>query len=88
MRAHRTDGLSLTFALIFFAVLALWAADALGGGVLPSAGWILAGTLITVGVVGLIGTWRAGAAPKPDQEVGPREDLTSDSASSPFGDKG
>ena len=60
MRAHRTDGVSLTFALIFFGVVAAWLVSTVAGVELPQAGWLIATALIFFGVVGLVGTWRIG----------------------------
>jgi hypothetical protein len=53
------DGVSFTFALIFFVVLGLWLVNAVAGFALPEAGWLAAVALIVFGVFGLVGSWRA-----------------------------
>lgn len=58
MRPHRTDMVSLTFALVFFGVVAVWFATTIADVQLPRAGWIVAVALIFFGIVGLVGTWR------------------------------
>lgn len=60
MRAHRTDPVSLTFALIFLAVAAWWLVAELVGLAVPEAGWFVAGMLILVGILGLLGAMRSG----------------------------
>lgn len=59
MKAHRTDGVSLTFALIFLALAAWWLLAQLLNLALPAVGWIVALALILVGGLGLIGALRA-----------------------------
>lgn len=60
MKPHRIDGVSLTFAVLFFGVVTLWLfTQVLGVGV-PKAGWFVAGALIVFGVLGLIGTLNTG----------------------------
>lgn len=59
MKAHRTDGVSLTFALIFLAVLAWWLFAQFNRLTLPAVGWLLASALIAIGVLGLVGALRA-----------------------------
>jgi hypothetical protein len=72
MRAHRTDPVSLTFALIFLAVAAWWLVVQIAGLTVPDVGWFVAGLLIVAGVLGLLGALRAGrsaaasATPAPD----------------------
>ncbi|GAA2708522.1 hypothetical protein GCM10010429_21800 [Micromonospora olivasterospora] len=60
MKAHRTDLVSLVFALLFLGLAAWWLAAQLLGLALPPVGWFLAGGLILVGVLGLVGALRAG----------------------------
>ena len=62
MKAHRTDGVSLTFGLIFLAITAWWLVAQLLDLSLPDIGWILAGALILIGVLGLLGALRSGRA--------------------------
>jgi hypothetical protein len=77
MRAHRTDPVSLTFALIFLAIVAWWLVVQIAGLTVPDVGWFVAGLLIVAGVLGLLGALRAGrspaapvtAAPDPAQTV-------------------
>jgi hypothetical protein len=70
MKAHRMDGVSLTFGLIFLMIPLWWAASQVIDLELPAVGWIVAGGLIFFGVVGLLGAIRSGrrevpAAPVP-----------------------
>ncbi|MFS8477665.1 MAG: hypothetical protein FWJ93_01595 [Micromonosporaceae bacterium] len=58
MKAHRTDGLSLTFGLIFLAIVAWWLVAEFIDLSLPNAGWFVAGTLILLGLLGLVGALR------------------------------
>ncbi|MEQ4302861.1 hypothetical protein ABNF97_15940 [Plantactinospora sp. B6F1] len=59
MKAHRTDGVSLTFALIFLGITAWWLFAQLTRLTLPAIGWLVAAGLIGVGALGLIGALRA-----------------------------
>lgn len=68
MKPHRTDGVSLTFALIFFGLTGWWLIAQLLDLALPAVGWILAGGLILIGVFGLIGALRSGrSTPAPTE---------------------
>ncbi|MGX6602756.1 hypothetical protein ACWKSP_11540 [Micromonosporaceae bacterium Da 78-11] len=60
MRPHRTDGVSLSFGLIFLAVALWWAVSEVMTVHLPALGWIIAGGLIMFGVIGLLGAIRGG----------------------------
>jgi hypothetical protein len=60
MRPHRTDGVSLSFGLIFLLVAAWWAAAQVVTLRLPALGWLIAGMLILFGTVGLLGAIRSG----------------------------
>ncbi|GID96712.1 hypothetical protein ACFQFC_19770 [Amorphoplanes digitatis] len=60
MRPHRTDGISLSFGLIFLLVAAWWAITRVTSVQLPAAGWLVAGGLILFGVLGLLGAIRSG----------------------------
>lgn len=80
MKPHRTDGVSLTFSLIFLAIFAWWLVSRLVHLSLPVVGWFVAGTLILLGVLGLIGALRSGrgepatepaAAPQPEPALAP-----------------
>jgi hypothetical protein len=59
MRPHHTDGVSLTFGLIFLAILAAWLFGSVAHVSLPNPGWFLAGALIIFGLLGLIGMLRS-----------------------------
>ncbi|MEO3775902.1 hypothetical protein ABGB16_03410 [Micromonospora sp. B11E3] len=60
MKAHRTDLVSLVFALLFLGLAAWWLSAQLLGLALPPVGWFLAGGLILIGMLGLVGALRAG----------------------------
>ena len=60
MRPHRTDGISLSFGLIFLLVAVCWATAQVTTVRLPAAGWLVAGALILFGVIGLLGAIRSG----------------------------
>jgi hypothetical protein len=60
MRPHRTDGVSLSFGLIFLAVVALWATTRIVRIDLSAVGWLVAGGLLVFGVIGLLGALRSG----------------------------
>jgi hypothetical protein len=60
MKPHRTDGVSLTFALLLFAVVGGWLLKSVSDVSLPGIGWMFAGALIFFGVLGLLGTRRSG----------------------------
>ena len=68
MRAHRTDLVSFAFGLLFLAFAAWWLLAQVLGLVLPPVGWFLAGGLILIGLLGLLGALRSGKqAGKPAQ---------------------
>jgi hypothetical protein len=60
MRPHRTDGVSLSFGLLFLFVAVWWAASQVMTVRLPAAGWLVAGGLILFGAIGLLGAIRSG----------------------------
>lgn len=60
MKAHRTDIVSFAFGLIFVGLAAWWLLAQLLGLALPPVGWFLAGALIVIGVLGLVGALRSG----------------------------
>jgi len=60
MRPHRTDGVSFSFGLIFLLVALWWAVSRVVNVHLPAVGWLVAGGLITFGVIGLFGAIRSG----------------------------
>lgn len=59
MRPHRTDGVSLGFGLIFLLIALWWGLSRVVTLALPALGWLIAGTLILFGVVGLMGAIRS-----------------------------
>jgi hypothetical protein len=68
MRPHRTDGVSLSFGVLFLLVVAWWAVSRVVTVHLPAVGWLVAGGLIVFGVIGLLGALRSArqpAAPAP-----------------------
>ena len=64
MRPHRTDGISLSFGLIFLLVAVWWATAQVVTIHLPAAGWLVAGGLIMFGAIGLLGAIRSGRRPE------------------------
>nr|WP_296065548.1 phage holin family protein [uncultured Actinoplanes sp.] len=76
MKPHRTDGVSLSFGVLFLLVAIWWAVSRVVTIHLPAAGWIVAGGLIVFGVIGLLGAIRTGrrsaepvtAPPVPEQK--------------------
>ena len=60
MKPHRTDGVSLSFGLLFLAVALWWAVAQVVTLRLPAVGWLVAGVLILFGAVGLLGAIRSG----------------------------
>jgi hypothetical protein len=62
MKAHRTDGLSLTFGLLFAAFVVWWLVLGRVDVKLPALGWLVAGALILFGLLGLLGALRANRA--------------------------
>ena len=70
MRPHRTDGVSLSFGILFLLVVAWWAVSRVVTLHLPAMGWLVAGGLIVFGVIGLLGALRS-ARSAPDPAPGP-----------------
>ena len=60
MKPHRTDGVSLSFGLIFLLIALWWAVSRVVNVHLPAIGWLVAGALIVFGVIGLLGAIRSG----------------------------
>ncbi|GAB3508490.1 hypothetical protein [Phytohabitans suffuscus] len=73
MKPHRTDSVSLTFALLFLAIGAWWFIAQLLSLSLPAVGWFVAGALIFLGALGLMGALRSGRGdpPPPPAEPAP-----------------
>jgi len=69
MRRHRTDGVSLSFGVIFLMVALWWAVAQVVHLRLPALGWLVAGALILFGVIGLLGAIRSGRRTEGGQPV-------------------
>ncbi|MEU4379578.1 hypothetical protein AB0F80_08600 [Micromonospora echinofusca] len=84
MKAHRTDIVSFAFGLIFLGLAAWWLLAQLLGLALPAVGWFLAGALILIGLLGLVGALRSG---RPPDTAPPRDAAPDDGpgASEPVG---
>ncbi len=75
MRVHRTDLVSFAFGLLFLAFAAWWLLAQMLGLVLPPVGWFLAGGLILIGGLGLVGALRSSryaAAPETPESTTPQ----------------
>jgi hypothetical protein len=59
MKPHRTDLLSLTFAVIFLAIFGWWVFAQVVNVDVPAPGWWVAFGLILLGLLGLIGAIRS-----------------------------
>jgi len=66
MKPHRTDGLSLTFGLIFLGIVIVWLFNQ-AVEVDLNAGWIVAVGLIIFGLLGLLGALRSDKTDKYDK---------------------
>ena len=60
MKPHRTDGISLSFGLVFVLIAIWWAITQVVNVHLPAVGWMVAGALILFGAIGLLGAIRSG----------------------------
>ncbi|NIL56571.1 hypothetical protein [Salinispora arenicola] len=65
MKAHRTDPVSLSFGLLFVVLAAWWLVARLLGLALPPVGWFVAGALLLIGILGLVGALRASRTANP-----------------------
>jgi len=59
MKAHRTDAVSLVFAMIFLAIFGWWVFAQVVNVNVPAAGWWVAFGLILLGLLGLVGAVRS-----------------------------
>ena len=59
MKRHDIDLLSLTFGLVFTAVVGWWLLAKWASGAVPGAGWFIAAALIVFGTVGILTTVRS-----------------------------
>ena len=75
MKAHRTDGVSLSFAIIFLAIVGWWLLAQVVDLDLPAVGWFVAGALILLGVLGLLR--RAARGPAAGRRRAPVEPVRS-----------
>jgi hypothetical protein len=75
MKPHRTDPLSLTFGLIFLGVVLWWGLGRRLDVHLPRLGWIVAGTLIVLGIVGLARALRSDRQPSQQNESDPYDPI-------------
>ncbi|MCZ7427327.1 hypothetical protein O7607_16445 [Micromonospora sp. WMMA1949] len=64
MKAHRTDIVSFAFGLVFLGLSVWWLLARILGLSVPPVGWFLAGGLVLIGLLGLIGALRSGRAPE------------------------
>lgn len=71
MKPHRTDGVSLSFGIIFLLIALWWAVSRVVTLHLPAVGWMVAGGLIVFGVIGLLGAIRSGRRPVPPPQPEP-----------------
>jgi hypothetical protein len=62
MKSHRTDGVSLTFGVVFLIMAGWYLAARLVDLDLPMMGWAVAGGLIVLGLIGLAGALRSSRA--------------------------
>jgi hypothetical protein len=69
MKPHRTDGVSLSFGVIFLLVALWWAISRVVNIHLPAVSWLVAGALILFGVIGLLGAIRSGRRPAEREPV-------------------
>ena len=69
MKPHRTDGVSLSFGLIFLAIVLWWAVAQVVPVRLPALGWLVAAGLILFGAIGLLGAIRSGRRNQVPAEV-------------------
>lgn len=69
MKSHRTDGISLTFGVVFLLIVAWYVAARLVDLDLPLMGWSVAGGLIVLGLLGLVGALRSGRAGVDDRQA-------------------
>ncbi|MET8911233.1 hypothetical protein [Micromonospora sp. NPDC004551] len=66
MKAHRTDIVSFAFGLAFLGLSTWWLLARILGLALPPVGWFLAGALILIGLLGLVGALRSGRHTEPE----------------------
>lgn len=67
---HRTDGVSLTFGVLFLAVAGLWLASQVASLHAVSIAWLAVGMLVLLGVAGIIGVVVNAARSRTEQDTG------------------
>lgn len=92
MRIHRTDLVSLLFGLIFVGLSLWWLLAQILGLALPPVGWFLAGALLLIGLLGLIGALRSGRHDRREpstatEPTGDGRPVTADVPAVPAGDE-
>ncbi|SCE98852.1 hypothetical protein GA0070214_104273 [Micromonospora chaiyaphumensis] len=90
MKAHRTDIVSFAFGLAFLGLSAWWLLARILGLALPPVGWFLAGALILIGLLGLVGALRSGrhTGPEPaESTVSAPYEAGTPATSTPAGDE-
>ncbi|GAB3139810.1 hypothetical protein GCM10027290_09640 [Micromonospora sonneratiae] len=88
MKAHRTDGVSLTFGLLFLGIVAWWLVAQFVDLALPAVGWFVAGALLLFGVMGLFGALRSARAAAQPTAAPPTSAPTSDAGIGSTSDAG
>lgn len=85
MKAHRTDQVSLIFAILFLAIAGWWLVAQFLDLVVPALGWFVAGGLILLGMLGLVGALRSGGTPAgaPQDAAGTEPTSAAPSSASP-----
>lgn len=73
MNRHRTDSVSLAFALAFLTIVAWWLVARTFHLVLPGIGWFVAAALILLGILGLLGALRTGRSSTSSEAAPPAE---------------
>lgn len=72
MKAHRTDGVSLVFGLLFVLMAAWWALDGFARWTIPNIGWLAPAGLIAIGLLGIVASVRSNRrSPEPVSPASP-----------------
>jgi hypothetical protein len=59
MKAHRTDGVSLVFGLLFVLMAGWWLVDGFAHLTIPHIGWFAPAALIALGLLGIVASLRS-----------------------------
>ena len=81
MKPHRTDGVSLSFGLILLGIVGWWLVEQVTDVHLPALGWLAAGGLILLGVMGLGNAIRSGRRNDVDTPVQAKVETPADDLS-------